>query len=239
MKIPKGEAIGKIFEVDEVGDYVPPTSSSPSHSSFHSPNPDSQATNSSSCPETSKIEHDLDKELIIGPSLTPNERKQVVDLIRKYQDIIAWELSDVVTTDVYECSLDVISDIPVAYPPYRTTPKEREIVEAEVQKLLKAGKIHPSNSRYAAPCLVVSRREGTPRLVYDYRGLNKVIRKINYTTPRVDDILDCLANTHLVTTLDLRSGYFACLSESRINLKPHLYARAESFLSIVCHSASQ
>lgn len=80
-------------------------------------------------------------------------------------------------THLYEFQLDLTSNIPVAYPPYRTTPRERKVIEQEVQKLPKACKIHPSNSPYAAPCLVVSKMKCGNRLGYDYRGINELIRK--------------------------------------------------------------
>lgn len=114
----------------------------------------------------------MEKEVEIGPTLSPEERKQVVQLVEKYKDILAWELSDVTPTHLYQYPIERLSDLPIAYPPYRATPRERQIIEDEVQKLLKAGFIKPANSAYAAPCLVVPKREGGARLVIDYRGLN-------------------------------------------------------------------
>jgi transposase InsO family protein len=90
---------------------------------------------------------------------------------------------------------------------YRLSPKEKAEMESQVKQLLKEGKIEPSSSPYGAPILFVSKKDGSMRMVIDYRALNKITVKNRYPLPRIDDLLDTLAGAKVFSSLDLTSGY--------------------------------
>ncbi|GFS99477.1 retrovirus-related Pol polyprotein from transposon 297 [Trichonephila clavipes] len=55
---------------------------------------------------------------------------------------------------------------------------------------------------------IVKKKDGKSRVCIDYRRLNRKLIKDNYPLPLIDDILDCLQNAKIFTTLDLKNGFF-------------------------------
>ena len=92
-------------------------------------------------------------------------------------------------------------------PPYRCTPAERAEMERQCRSLLEKGHIEPSTSPYGSPVLFVSKKDGTLRMCYDCRALNKITVSNRYPLPRIDDLLDQLVGAEYFTTLDLMTGY--------------------------------
>ena len=92
-------------------------------------------------------------------------------------------------------------------PLYRLSPLERQEVETQVKSLLAKGFIEPSNSPYGAPILFVQKKDGSLRMVIDYRALNKLTIKNRYPLPRIDDLLDGATGATVFSSLDLMSGY--------------------------------
>jgi hypothetical protein len=96
---------------------------------------------------------------------------------------------------------------PPSRPLYRLSRAELAEAERQVKLLLEKGYIEPSISPYGAPILFVQKKEGSLRMVIDYRALNKITVKNKYPMPRIDDALDELQGATMFTSLDLTSGY--------------------------------
>lgn len=92
--------------------------------------------------------------------------------------------------------------------PYRVTPEQRQEIQQQVTKLLKADVIEESYSPWAAPVVLVRKRDGTWRFCLDYRKLNSVTVKDSHPLPRVDDALDALSGSAWFSTIDLQHGYW-------------------------------
>ena len=85
-----------------------------------------------------------------------------------------------------------------------------EIIRDHVQKLAENGTIRPSNSEWAANCVVVKKKDGGHRVCIDYRDLNAVtLNPDSYLIPRIDDTLDAPGGAKYFCTLDLIWGYHA------------------------------
>ena len=96
---------------------------------------------------------------------------------------------------------------PVARPAYRESAVHNDELRRQLDELLKAGYIRPSNSTFASPILFVKKADGSLRMCIDYRGLNTITRKNKYPLPHTDDLIERLKDANYLTKLDLRSGY--------------------------------
>lgn len=94
---------------------------------------------------------------------------------------------------------------------YRLPPLELEEVRRNVTELLRKGFIELSTSSFGAPIWFAEKKDGTLRMVVDYRPLNKLTVKNRYPLPRIDDLFDQLHGAKYFTSLDTASGFHQIL----------------------------
>ena len=114
-------------------------------------------------------------------------------------------------TDVAEHTIDTGAARPVKLPPYRLPHAHRETVQREIEEMLEAGIIEPSQSEWSAPIVLVKKKDGTLRLCVDYRRLNSVSKSDAYPMPRIDDLIDQLGEARYLTTLVTKPLLPPCL----------------------------
>lgn len=143
-----------------------------------------------------------------GSSLTPMEVEELMRLINEYRDCFAVDLKEVGCTAGAELKIDLTSEEPVRYRPYRMPYSERRLVNEMVLKLKEVGIISDSESPYASPILLVAKPNGEKRLCVDFRKLNKITKKDRHPLPHMEDQIDQLRSYKFFTTLDMFSGYY-------------------------------
>ncbi|GFX14704.1 retrovirus-related Pol polyprotein from transposon 412 [Trichonephila clavipes] len=138
----------------------------------------------------------------IGPTVSQHNRAEVAQLLSTYTP------KKTKTVNI-ELDIALTDDEPIFHKPRRWPFAERDIVDAQVDEWVKNGIVEPCSSPYASQVVVVKkkRREIT-RVCIDYRRLNRKLIKDNYPLPLIDDILDCLQNAKIFTTLNLKNGFF-------------------------------
>lgn len=104
--------------------------------------------------------------------------------------------------------IDTGSAHPIRQRPYRVSPSERKIIAEQVEEMLAKKVIQESSSPWAAPVILVKKKDGSWRFCVDYRRLNSVTKKDVYPLPRIDDVIDCLHSASYFSSVDLRSGYW-------------------------------
>ena len=92
--------------------------------------------------------------------------------------------------------------------PYRTSFKQKELINQEVKNLLDNQFISESNSALSSPVVLVKKKDGTERFCVDYRLLNKNTVKDRFPLPRIDETVDALNSASVFSKIDLRSGYW-------------------------------
>ena len=96
---------------------------------------------------------------------------------------------------------------PPCRPTYKLGPDELKELRTTIDDLLSKGHIKPSVSPFGAPILFVKKKDGTKRMVIDYRALNRITIKNKSPLPRIDELLDTIGGNTIFTKLDLMSGY--------------------------------
>ncbi|XP_064462728.1 uncharacterized protein LOC135373461 [Ornithodoros turicata] len=147
-------------------------------------------------------------EINVGTSVTPAQAQELAKLLNDYRDCFAQSMPEICCTALTEMRIDLIEDSVVKFRPYRLAHSEREVVRGIVRELEEAGIVKESNSEFASPILLVTKKTGEKRLCVDLRALNRITKKESYPLPLIDDQLDRLHDKKYFTTLDLASGYY-------------------------------
>ncbi|GFV67444.1 retrovirus-related Pol polyprotein from transposon opus [Trichonephila clavipes] len=118
-------------------------------------------------------------------------------------------------THVLYHEIDTGDKGPVVSRPYRYDRVKQGIIDYHIDKLLRDGTICPINSPYASPVVLTRKKNDLPpdspeayRFAIDYRKLNGITKYPRYPLPVIDDLLTNIPHTNVMSTLDLRSGYF-------------------------------
>ncbi|GFW63639.1 retrovirus-related Pol polyprotein from transposon 17.6 [Trichonephila clavipes] len=117
-------------------------------------------------------------------------------------------------THVLYHEIDTGDKGPVVSRPYRYD-RVKQGIDYHINKMLRDGTICPINSPYASPVVLTRKKNDLSpdspeayRFAIDYRKLNGTTKYPRYPLPVIDDLLTNIPHTNVMSTLDLRSGYF-------------------------------
>uniref|UniRef100_A0A0A9W863 Retrovirus-related Pol polyprotein from transposon opus n=2 Tax=Lygus hesperus TaxID=30085 RepID=A0A0A9W863_LYGHE len=143
----------------------------------------------------------------ITTDITDNKRSQLLTVLNKFAESFTDGLPKTrVTTGQLEIRL-IDPTRTVQRRPYRLAPVERETVRKIVDQLQVAGIIRPSCSPFASPVLLVKKKNGSDRMVVDYRELNNNTVPDRFPLPLISDQIARLGGAHFFSCLDMASGF--------------------------------
>ena len=91
---------------------------------------------------------------------------------------------------------------------YRLSPQQQTALKELVSEYVEAGKMDLcAGSSWGAPVILVPKKDGGWRVVFDYRLLNNVTIKDRYPLPRIDDYLQNLRGAKYFSSLDALDGF--------------------------------
>lgn len=140
-----------------------------------------------------------------GSHLNSNERDKLSRLLTDNEDIFSPGGGP---TRFAVHHIDTGSAKPIAGPPYRTSPAKKELIRKEIDKMLEDGVIEEAESEWAAPVVLIPKKDGEVRFCIDYRKLNQVTRTDHYPIPVIDELLKSTRPHGVMSTIDLKSGYW-------------------------------
>ena len=90
---------------------------------------------------------------------------------------------------------------------YPLLPTEQKELDAFLKENLETGRIRPSKSLMASPVFFIKKKDGSLRLVQDYRTLNGITIKNKYPLPLISELIETLRGAQYFTKLDVRWGF--------------------------------
>lgn len=138
--------------------------------------------------------------------LSTEERNQAEAVIQSFNEISSKDRLG--RTDKISLTIDTGDARPFKKKPYPMSPYMQKILNDELDEMLKMGVVEKSNSPWCSPVLLVKKKNGEYRLVYDARGLNELTRHDSYPLPNVDRILNSLRGAKFISSIDLRKAFW-------------------------------
>ena len=139
--------------------------------------------------------------------LSPLQQQQLNDLFREFSDVFSQGEDDLGSTLLLEHTIETHGP-PLRQPYQRQNLAVRREEMAQVQQMLASDVIHPSNSPWASPVVMLRKKDGSLRFCVNFRQLNAATVKDAHPLPRIDDLLDAFHGARWFSTLDLKSGYW-------------------------------
>lgn len=140
--------------------------------------------------------------------LSPVQLQRLQELLGRWQGVFAQSEEDYGCTDVVYHTIPTGSAAPIRQRYRPVPPSLYPELRTLLQGMLEGGVIKESSSPWAAPVVLVKKKDGSWRFCVDYRKLNEVTHKDAFPLPRVEESLTSLKKAEWYSTLDLASGYW-------------------------------
>lgn len=150
----------------------------------------------------------IDFENINCGSADPIIKRRLFEILEEFSDCFSKNTTELGCTDKIEMKIELNTEKPICYRPYRLSIKEKEIVREKIDDLLENGVIQESTSEFASPIIIVRKKTGDYRLCVDYRKLNSATIKDKYPLPIIEDQVEKLSGKKFFTSLDLSQGFY-------------------------------
>ena len=168
--------------------------------------------------------------VVINSHLTLSQEAQLLDVLRAHKKALGWTIADITGISPSLCTHHLYMEEnakPSREFQRRLNPALKDVVKAEILKLLDAGIIYPiADSKWVSPIQVVPKKSGTTvvrnennelipmrtttgwRMCIDYRKLNSMTRKDHFPLPFLDQVVERVAGHRYYCFLDGYSGYY-------------------------------
>ena len=144
-----------------------------------------------------------------GSKLNDQQKEKVQELFTRHQQIFSRNSNDLGYCDKIKHQIKLNKDAQPFRKIYCSVSfDKKKAMKKIVEDLEDAKLIEPTHSYWAAPSILAKKKDGSYRLVVDYRGLNKQIEKTSWPLPRINDVIDSLDGNCYFSNIDLTSGYF-------------------------------
>jgi transposase InsO family protein len=157
-------------------------------------------------------------DLKFGPRLSEARRAETTKLLYALADTLACGSDSAAmrpgTIKGVEHTIELINPEvePTKTKSRQHPPEHAKAIDEEVNKMLEHDIIETSNSPWAAPVVLVKKKDGRWRFCVDYRmTINPVCRKDAMPLPKIADLLEQMGRAKEMSVMDICSGYWSCV----------------------------
>ncbi|CAF4570017.1 unnamed protein product, partial [Rotaria socialis] len=145
--------------------------------------------------------------LLVQNVQNDEHKRDLLALLRQFSNMFDTTRHNVANTPIPHV-INTIPHSPPASRPYPQPDKE-EIMYQFIQEFLQAGLISESNSPYAAPAMLIKKKDNSYRFVVDYKRLNAITIKDSFPLPNMEDTIFKLGKGFsYFSKFDLKSGFY-------------------------------
>ncbi|CAF3952955.1 unnamed protein product [Adineta steineri] len=138
----------------------------------------------------------------------PVQKEAVEAVLRQHEKLLDTSKPSI-AVNVKPHEIKILDHPPPSSRPYSSTPHKKEEMYRIVQELLYHGLVRKSYSPYASPALLVSKHDGSWRMVVDYKKLNNITIKDNHPLPNMEQTIRRLGGGYqFFSKLDMKSGFW-------------------------------
>nr|XP_045625164.1 uncharacterized protein LOC123774698 [Procambarus clarkii] len=141
--------------------------------------------------------------------MSPAERKQVREVLRKFPRLFATEDEEIGYLPQVEHTIPTGDNPPAQTRQWRLPEQAKQLIRDECRKMMRQGVIEESTSPWLSPVVLVRKPDGSYRFCVDYRKVNEVTTADAYPLPLIQEIIDQFGTAKYFSTLDAKSAYWA------------------------------
>lgn len=134
-------------------------------------------------------------------------QQKLKNFLENYKDCFAKGIKDLTGCDTLLHRIELLDQIPVRQKPYKTPHHLKGELHRQVNELLEHNIIKNSTSPYAAPVILVKKKDGSYRLCVDFRKLNIKTLPDSFPIPNITELVDNLSGSFLFSSVDLCQGF--------------------------------
>lgn len=147
----------------------------------------------------------------LGLGITSDEKSAFIHLLKKYKNVFAWNYEYLKTydTSIIQHTIPMTSDEKLVQQKLRKIhPNLENQIKSELNKLFKAKSIFlVKHSKWVSNLVPARKKNGDIRICIDFRNINKAYQKESFPLPPMEQILQSVAGSKLMSFLDGFSGY--------------------------------
>lgn len=152
-------------------------------------------------------------------SLSSKDKKRLHDLLISYAFLFQGDDDILPETNLEKFKIETTNEHAICSQPYRTPLALRDEMKRILDSFLEQNIIERVNSPYNSPCLLVKKRNGSFRLVVDFRRINSVTKQQHHPIQQIEDVLSYLEGSTIFSCVDLRKGFHQVVVEEESKLK--------------------
>ncbi|XP_073802330.1 ceramide kinase isoform X2 [Danio rerio] len=124
--------------------------------------------------------------------LPKEEKQQLLQILQNNPRVCTQRTGK---TKLLQHRIYTTSQVPIKQKPYRLSPVKQQVMEEQLEQMLRDGIVEPSHSSWASPVVLVPKKNGKLRFCVDYRKVNAITENDAYPLPNITEILESLSGS--------------------------------------------